>query len=150
MRNRCVLMSVKPQFAEMIMSGEKDIELRRRNPSFLSGTRILLYSSSPQKALVGWTVVDEVHMLPKEKLWEAYGHRTGLSIGEFFSYFKDVAQACGIELSQPQFLRTPIALEDLREYFPRFRPPQSYQFVQYDSPLADALRFCSREIDLSL
>jgi predicted transcriptional regulator len=139
MQGLCVLMSIKPKYVDMILSGQKDIELRRKSPSFQSGTRIVMYSSAPEKAVMGWTTVEAIHVRPKEELWEYYGHRTGINRKEFSLYFRGLGQACGIELSQPRYLLTPISLEFLREYCQGFRPPQSYQFIKREGPLAEAL-----------
>ena len=48
-----VLMSIRPQYAEAILSGEKTVELRRRRPSFSAGTTVLIYSSAPLQTRAG-------------------------------------------------------------------------------------------------
>ena len=48
-----VLMSIRPIYAEAIFDGIKTVELRRRRPSFVDGTRVLVYSSSPHQKLLG-------------------------------------------------------------------------------------------------
>lgn len=47
-------MSVKPRWAELLVSGAKCVEIRKSSPGFQRGDRVLLYASSPQKALIGW------------------------------------------------------------------------------------------------
>lgn len=140
MQAQTVLMSVKPQFVAMILAGDKDVELRRRLPSFVPGTRVYLYSSFPDKAIMGWVCVQDIHYLPKEELWQDYGHRTGIGWEEFSAYLKGVSQACGIEVSNPRHLQDPISLDVLREHCQGFRPPpQSYQFVKPQGTLAYVL-----------
>ena len=48
-----VLMSIRPIYAEAIFDGIKTVELRRRRPSFVDGTRELVYLSSPQSEAPG-------------------------------------------------------------------------------------------------
>jgi len=49
---RVVLLSIKPKFAEEILSGVKMFELRTGS-GIESGSRVVMYVSSPVKALVG-------------------------------------------------------------------------------------------------
>ena len=47
------LMSIKPLFAEQILSGQKRYELRRRAGEISAGSLVVLYASNPVKAIVG-------------------------------------------------------------------------------------------------
>ena len=50
MDTRDILMSVKLQYANLLVDGVKSIELRRKFPEFISsGTKCLIYSTSPEK-----------------------------------------------------------------------------------------------------
>ena len=57
---RLLFLSLKPRFAEAIVSGEKTIELRRRPPQIDTPTEALIYASSPTKELIGACWVDDV------------------------------------------------------------------------------------------
>ena len=48
-----VLLSIKPKYADKIFNGTKTVELRRICPKVTEGDLILVYVSSPVKALVG-------------------------------------------------------------------------------------------------
>jgi predicted transcriptional regulator len=49
-----IIISIRPEHARNIMAGRKTVELRRRFPaSVLHGTTMLIYSSTPERALVG-------------------------------------------------------------------------------------------------
>jgi hypothetical protein len=48
---RTLLLSLRPQFADAILSGTKTVELRRRPINAQSGTPILLYASRPTMAI---------------------------------------------------------------------------------------------------
>jgi predicted transcriptional regulator len=51
--NNSVLMSIRPKYADLIFSGEKTHELRRKVPNVSSGDVIVVYSSSPEKRMKG-------------------------------------------------------------------------------------------------
>ena len=49
-----VLLSIKPEYVELIFSGAKTVELRRVVPrAVLPNSDLIIYSTSPQKSIVG-------------------------------------------------------------------------------------------------
>jgi predicted transcriptional regulator len=121
MVNQDVLMSIRPEYAEAILSGAKTFELRRRRPSFAAGTRIVVYSSSPDQQLLGTFEAGAVHEAPPEAIWALVSKRAGIARDAFDAYFSGCEQAYAIEVRSPQRL-DPKPL--------RFRPPQSYLFLR--------------------
>ena len=62
---RDVLMSIRPQYASKILDGRKTVELRRKFPEVGAiGATVLIYSSSPVKAIVGTARIKKVAKLP--------------------------------------------------------------------------------------
>ena len=62
--NQDVLLSVKPQYANLIVDGIKSVELRRKFPTDLrQGTRCLIYSSSPTQKVIGECKIETVTKL---------------------------------------------------------------------------------------
>jgi predicted transcriptional regulator len=116
-----VLMSIKPEYAEAILSGSKHFELRRRRPSFAPGTRIVVYSSSPDRKLLGTFEAGEVRSAAPNDLWPLVEDGAGIDRATFQSYYSGCAQAHAIEVRNPR-RRSPRPL--------RFRPPQSYLFLK--------------------
>ena len=55
--DRMVVLSLKPRFAEAILSGVKTVELRRTVPKIVVPTRALLYATTPVRALLGTCVI---------------------------------------------------------------------------------------------
>lgn len=53
-------MSVKPQYAELLLSGVRTFELRRVRPKIAAGGLVLIYASSPATQMVGTGTVAEV------------------------------------------------------------------------------------------
>lgn len=124
---KIALMSIKPVFWERIADGEKRYELRRTPIHLDDGDLVVVYASSPEKALVGWFEVEDVIRAPKDCVWRRFGPDLGVSRSVFRDYFDgaDLATAIGIR-SPRAFDRIPLAV--LRKRLPDFRPPQSFMY----------------------
>ena len=116
-----VLMSIQPGYAEAILDGTKTVELRRRRPSFSEGTTVLVYSSSPDREVRGAFDAGEVLAGAPDELWLLVRDRAGVARADFLTYFAGCAVAYAIEV------RNPRRIEPARL---KFRPPQSYLFLQ--------------------
>jgi predicted transcriptional regulator len=115
-----VLMSIRPAYAEAILSGDKTVELRRRRPSFAVGTKVLVYATSPEQRVRGAFEVGGVIADAPAALWEAVAHRAALDRAAFDAYFAGAETAYAIEIANARRIApTPIPI----------RPPQSYQFL---------------------
>jgi ASCH domain len=64
---RDVVLSVRPQYSSKILEGKKTVELRRRFPvSAPRGTVAYIYSTSPIRAMVGCTEIENVINSPSQ------------------------------------------------------------------------------------
>lgn len=126
MTSRPVVLSIRPTFIERILNGTKTIELRRRFPESLPpAVLVLLYSTAPVQALVGWGLLDRVVRLPLPILWRRFGSAASVTRDEFDAYFHGTDVGCALSLKQVRQLPKPIQLTDLKRRFD-FSPPQSY------------------------
>lgn len=115
-----VLMSIRPVYADAILSGGKTVELRRRRPSFAVGTRVLIYATSPEQRVWGEFEVGGVVEDAPAALWHTVAHRAGIDRATFDAYFGGSETAYAIEIVNARRIApTPIPI----------RPPQSYQFL---------------------
>lgn len=121
MVNRDVLMSIRPEYAEAILSGAKTFELRRRRPSFATGSRVVVYSSSPDRRLLGTFEAGVVHEAQLAELWKLVSGKAGVTRKVFEGYFRGCQCGYAIEVRSPKRL-DPKPL--------RFRPPQSYLYLR--------------------
>ena len=55
-----ILLSIKPRIISKILSGEKTIEIRCRKMNIDVGTKIWLYSTSPEMKIVAYTIVNKI------------------------------------------------------------------------------------------
>jgi len=127
--NEALLLSVRPSFAKMILSGEKTIELRRTKPRLIGGDHVLLYESSPTMALVGLFEVDHVITGTPSSLWRRVRDKAGISKAIFDSYFCGATDGYGIVVRKVKSLSCSVPLETLRRIMPGFHPPQSYRYL---------------------
>jgi predicted transcriptional regulator len=124
-----LFLSLRPRFADLLLSGRKSIELRRIRPSVAEGATVLLYASSPKMTLVGRAQVAEVQVGDIDQIWRQHGPETGISRREYENYFEGLDQAVAIKLVNIRRLKRPRPLEDLRSQLAGFQPPQSYRYL---------------------
>jgi predicted transcriptional regulator len=137
MPGNILLLSIKPEYANKIFSGKKTIELRRMRTRLNRGDLVLVYVSSPIKALVGSFEVEgisqiEIENLPKDlnKVWKQVKDQAKISYKEFKKYYKGASVVVGIYLTNVKNYAVPIELEQLRQKIPKFHPPQSYRYLK--------------------
>ena len=127
---RALVLSLKPRFAEAILSGAKTVEVRRVMPRITVPTLALLYASGATRALVGTCVVRSVARHPTDELWQLHGARTALSRTELDAYLAGCDSGVALLLERPEPLAAPVPLHTLRQAH-GFRPPQSLAYVNH-------------------
>jgi len=127
-RNRTLLISIHPQYIDAILSGIKQIELRKCRPDLISGDIVLMYATTPKKELVGYFTVSELIEGNPKLIWRKYGRKSGISLEKFEQYYDGKQTGFGILIEQVEQFETPISLQKLRGIFPRFQPPQGYRY----------------------
>lgn len=123
-----VLISLRPRFAEAILEGQKDVELRRQPTGAQAGDMVLIYSSSPVKAAVGWARVHDLLASPVDRLWATHGPRTGVTQEEYYAYFDGLATAHGLILGEAKRIDPAMSLAELRDRY-GVHPPQSWRYL---------------------
>lgn len=130
MSGRILLLSIRPQYADKIFRGIKEVELRRTRPRLCGGDLVIVYASSPRKALIGAFEVQRVIQKPLEDLWKEVQEKAGISYQDFCSYYEGLSVGCGIFLNKACYFHEPVSLERLRQEWDDFRPPQSYRYLK--------------------
>jgi len=129
---QAVFLSIRPRFAELILSGVKTVELRRVRPRVSAGALVLLYASSPVRELVGVCTIAGVDVGSVSELWKRHGPMSGLQRAEFNSYFEGATRSVAIRVRDARRVVEPRTLEELRTRLPGFTPPQSYSYLGHD------------------
>lgn len=125
--DHAVLLSLKPRWAEAILSGRKRVEIRRVFSKHWAHGQAFLYSSHPVKQLVGEARIASVTEGRPDDIWERFGAEIGCTRAELDEYARGADQLYAIELEQPRAYRPSLHLADLRAMLGEpLRPPQSY------------------------
>ena len=128
-QDRMIVLSLKPRFAEAILTGDKTVELRRAEPKIVVPTRALLYATTPVRALLGTCIITSVKSADLAVLWRECDSGTALLDQEFQQYFEGVNVGTALTLTRPRAFSRQIPLQDLRAKPRSFRPPQSFAYV---------------------
>lgn len=125
-----MLISIKSKYVTQIFSGEKTVELRRVKTKLKFGDLVIVYSTSPQKALVGFFEVDKVlHDENFDSFWEKVKNHAGVNRETFQDYYRSASLGVGIFISNPKQFVLPVSLETLKSNITGFHPPQNYRYL---------------------
>ncbi len=137
---RLLLISVRPHYAEKLLSGEKTLELRRVRPALDKGDWVVIYASSPRKEIIGAFQVKETVVAKPVNLWESHGGRSAVPRDEFFAYFEGRNIGYGIAVDRVFRFAAPTSLEQIRRLSPTFHPPQGYAYLSSSTVSGGVLR----------
>lgn len=121
-----VLLSIKPEFVEKIVSGEKKFEFRKSLPKREGITTIVVYSTMPVGKVVGEFTVKDILSHEPESLWEKTKEFSGITKNFFDEYFSTRALAHAFEIDSFQLYEKPLHISDV---VPSGTPPQSYCYI---------------------
>lgn len=126
---RALWLSVKPWWAEKIVSGRKTVELRRRPPRHVV-PRSLIYAAAPVSAIVGTCRIVEVGRLKLDDL-EATAIVEGcIDRTSFAAYFRGLDTGGFIRLSDVRPVDPHVSLLTVRQLIPGWRVPQSFRYLR--------------------
>lgn len=94
-----ILLSIKPEYVDRILSGEKKYEYRKRLATDDVET-IIIYATFPVMRIVGEVKVDRKIEMAPSPLWENTKKESGISRKKYREYFKGSKKACAYRLSQ--------------------------------------------------
>jgi len=119
-----VLISIKPKYVNMILSGHKTVEIRTRRLKLQPGTRLWIYSTLPRACLEAVAVVHSTKFDAPNLIWEHYYNKIGIPRGTFLTYVNGSKQVSAIFLKDVRRLVPSLTLHDLRAEIAGFNPPQ--------------------------
>jgi len=124
-----IIFSIRPQYADQILDGNKTVELRRRFPNGTTeGSQALIYASTPTKALIGSATIVCVHRLAVSSLKRRFLHDACIASAAFDDYFEGLRIGYAILLTDPYRFPKMMPVAALREEY-GFVPPQSFRYV---------------------
>lgn len=120
-----VLLSIKPEFADKIFSGEKKFEFRKK--IFRNEVKtIVVYVTSPVSKIVGEFEIVQILEDDPQSLWLRTRDKAGISQTFFYDYFKGKTRAIAIEVGKTlryNRVRNPYSENK------KFTPPQSFCYI---------------------
>ena len=122
------VMAVHPEYATAMLHGRKTVEVRRRVPSLLPGTRLWLYATRPCSRIVGSVTVEMMIRASVHEIWERFHASVLVDQPTFFSYFSGLGQGIALRLTSPVEI-DPIPLVELSRVRERFHPPRVLTFL---------------------
>jgi predicted transcriptional regulator len=122
-----VLLSIKPQYAESILSGTKKYEFRKKEFRRQGIRRVYLYANGSVRKIVGSFEIESTLRGTPEAIWERCHEHGGITKKDFFEYFEGSKQAFAYKIRDPRKFNGEIDLDSLREDFPI--PPQSFYYI---------------------
>lgn len=119
-----VLMAIRPRYAEAILAGSKQYEVRRNRPGFSCGSRIWIYSTKPIGAVVGHFLAGEVILDSPAAIWLKFHDRLAISQEDLDQYLAGSSTATAIEVLDPFRLGECVRLETAAAI------PQAYRYLR--------------------
>ncbi len=127
-RHKYLFIAVKPEYAYKLISGEKDIELRKTKPHVQAGDYAIIYASAPAKVVLGYGKIKRIILCSSQEMWDNFSTRLGIKEQDYLMYYKNSNKSVGIEFEMIKPIN-PISLAELRRVDPNFHPPQIYRYV---------------------
>lgn len=125
-----LLISLKPNYANLVFSGLKTAELRRRISESMQDRDVFVYVSSPVKELRGGFRVGQVWSGSPSQVWSTVQDLAGVSKRAFDNYYQGQNIAFALEILDVWEYAYPRNLEQLRAQFSGFVAPQSYRYAR--------------------
>lgn len=126
-----IVISIKPVFSDEIYKGNKGVELRRSlGTKFVKGAELLIYSTSPQKAITGSANIRKIEQIPVTSIIEDYLQNACIDSDSCRNYFKGKELGYLIWLTNVTRFREPLYLSELKGI--GFTAPQSFSYATQD------------------
>lgn len=123
-----VILPIKPKYVKEIMSGNKLYEYRKLVFG-RSVDKIYVYSSYPEKRIVGYFRYNGYLEDSPENIWRLTNNVSGISKYEYNEYYKHKNISYALKIVN--FIKFEKAI-DPKEVISNFRAPQSYMYTSVD------------------
>jgi len=120
-----ILISIKPQYVYSILTKTKGVEFRKKFTN-KEIDRCYIYSSSPQKRIVGYFTIKFIDVDTPQCLWEKYHLIGGINKEDFFKYYDGKDKGYCLIFDSVIKFKIPL---DPQNIIPNFTPPQSYCYI---------------------
>lgn len=122
-----VLLSIKPEYAEKILIGEKQFEFRKAVPKNTNVKTVVIYATMPVGKVVGEFEVGGILAERPKNIWSMTSDFSGITRRFFNEYFQGRTTAYAIKVKSPKRYAKPL---DLASVLTSGVPPQSFCYLQ--------------------
>lgn len=134
-----VIMSLKPEYSKLILSGSKTVELRNRVVRIKPPAVLWIYEKRPVGKIVALADVRQVIHGRPEMIWERYQDQMCIEWPQFEEYVGKRNTVSAIVIQKLKILEAPVSIGRIRRVESGFQPPQFYSYVAPTSGLFAAL-----------
>lgn len=120
-----VLLSIKPEFANLIFSGVKKYEYRKLIFKKEIDT-VVVYASYPVQKVIGEFSIDDIVFDDVNNLWNKTKQHSGISFDYFNKYFENKSQGYAIKVLDTKLYSKPRNLDTIYSS----TPPQSFAYIE--------------------
>ena len=123
---KAVMLSIKPKFAHKIFDGSKKFEFRKQLFKDSSVKKVIVYSSTPEKKVIGEFEIEAILSDTPENIWKLTNIYSGITQEFYSNYFKGCNKAYAIKIATTKKYRKPKFLAD----YNICSGPQSFAYVE--------------------
>ena len=121
-----VLLSIKPEFANKILNGEKKFEFRKSLFKRDGIKTVLIYATMPIGKVIGEFDIEHIISNSPQEIWNETCEFSGISKSFFDDYFENRKMAHAIKVKHVREYLNPQTLEDIKV---GLKAPQSYVYI---------------------
>jgi predicted transcriptional regulator len=128
-----VLLSMHSKYAELVFSGIKKVEIRRKFPRRWNGRQAVVYGTQPLGSLMGELTLTKIVPGTPSQIWEQFGADAGCTFEEYSAYVGDCCEVFAILLSDLKPYLAPVGIAQIAHLIKEdLHPPQSFIDVKMD------------------
>ena len=121
-----ILMSIKPQYVEKILSGNKKYEYRKNRAKRNDIDKMIIYSTAPVMKVVAEVDIEEIIESTPDILWKKTKLESGITEEFFYKYYKNKTIAVAYKLGNIKIYDKPKSLNDIGVKY----VPQSFIYLK--------------------
>lgn len=120
------ILSIKPEFVEKIVTGEKKYEYRKK--IFKQDIEsVIIYATKPVGMFIGEFKIKDVIHGNLNKVWEKTYKKSGITPKYFYKYFSNHDEAYALEIEDLIVYKEPIEPKNI---ISDFKAPQSFCYIK--------------------